>query len=91
MLYQSYQYGPLSICVDASSWQTYTGGIITSNCARNLDHCVQIVGWATSTSNVDYWIVRNSWGTDWGIQGYIYIERNKDLCGIADEVTRVMI
>jgi cathepsin F len=91
MLTASYSHGPLSICVDASTWQTYSGGIITSHCGQQLDHCVQIVGWATSTNNVDYWIVRNSWGTDWGISGYIYIERNKDLCGVADEATYVTI
>jgi C1A family cysteine protease len=91
MLTASYSHGPLSICVDASSWQTYTGGIITSHCGTQLDHCVQIVGWATSSNGVDYWIVRNSWGTSWGISGYIYIERNKDLCGVAEEATYVVI
>jgi C1A family cysteine protease len=86
----SYAHGPLSICVDAETWQTYTGGIITSNCGQSLDHCVQIVGWATS-NNVDYWIIRNSWGTDWGISGYLYVARNKNLCGVADEATYVVI
>jgi len=81
--------GPLSICVDAETWQTYTGGIIKSNCARDLDHCVQVVGW--DTNQVPYWIVRNSWGTDWGLDGYLYVERNKDLCGIADEATYVTV
>jgi len=33
------------------------------------------------------WNVRNSWGTDWGYSGYLYVERGYDLCGIADEVT----
>jgi len=83
--------GPLSICVDAATWQYYTGDIIHHLCGRTLDHCVQLVGYATSSGNEDYWIVRNSWGTDWGIDGYLYIERGKDLCGIADEVTYVII
>jgi len=90
MLYGSWEYGPLSICVDASSWQTYKGGIITSNCGKQIDHCVQLVGWNTQ-NGVDYWVVRNSWGVLWGEQGYIYIERNKDLCAIANEVTRAII
>jgi len=82
--------GPLSVCVDAETWQDYSGGIVKSDCGTDLDHCVQIVGWAKE-SNTPYWIVRNSWGTDWGLDGYIYIERNKDLCGIALEATYVTI
>jgi len=82
--------GPLSICVDASTWQDYTGGIIENNCQNSLDHCVQLVGWNTD-SGVPYWIVRNSWNTNWGINGYIYVERNQDLCGIADEATYAVI
>jgi len=80
--------GPLSVCVDASSWQNYDGGIITS-CGDSLDHCVQIVGWASDNSGTPYWIVRNSWNTDWGIDGYLYVERNQDECGIAEEATYV--
>jgi len=84
--------GPLSVCVDASTWQYYTSGIITHGCGDSLDHCVQIVGWNIDTSkNIPYWIVRNSWGTDWGLNGYLYVERNKDECGISDEATYVII
>jgi len=77
---------PLSICVDAITWQTYTSGIITKNCAQQLDHCVQIVGWNTQ-NNVEYWIIRNSWGTSWGNAGFIYVEVGKNLCGLANEAT----
>jgi len=92
MLVSSLTNGPLSICVDAETWQSYTGGIITSNCPDNLDHCVQIVGWdVDATSKTPYWIIRNSWGTDWGLSGYIYVERNKDLCGVSDEATYVTV
>jgi len=85
--------GPLSICVDASSWQFYYGGVITLNefCGNDLDHCVLITGYEDYTTWFDetypIWIIRNSWGADWGEDGYIYVERNKDLCGVADEVT----
>jgi C1A family cysteine protease len=75
--------GPVSICLAATKFQTYTGGIL-STCDNNVDHCVQGVGY-DSTSN--YWLVRNSWGTSWGESGYIRIARGKDLCKIADDVT----
>jgi len=86
MLAATYDVAPISICVDAVTWQTYTKGVITSNCGQSLDHCVQITGFNTE-NNVEYWIVRNSWGTSWGNAGFIYVERNKNLCGIADEPT----
>jgi len=80
--------GPPSICVDAESWQYYTGGIITTSdgCGTSLDHCVQLTGFGTANST-DYWHVRNSWGTDWGEKGYLRVQRGSDVCGIAQEVT----
>jgi len=83
--------GPISICVNAEPWQTYTGGVLSSGCAHSssdLDHCVQLVGYDTS-SKPHYWIVRNSWNTNWGIDGYIKIAMGSNLCGIADEATFV--
>jgi len=82
--------GPLSICVDAETWQDYTSGVITHGCGDSLDHCVQIVGWNVDTSTgttIPYWIIRNSWGTSWGLNGYLWVERNKDECGVSDEAT----
>jgi len=89
----SYANGPLSICVDASSWQNYAGGVLKKNCGTSLDHCVQLVGWGVDAPSTPYWIVRNSWNTDWGIKGYIWIERDsgKDLCGITEEATWVTL
>jgi len=79
------QVGPISICVDAASWIDYKGGIMTwEDCAwiNLLDHCVQLVGY-NNTGDYPYWIVRNSWGVDWGIEGYIYLTMWSDTCGIA--------
>eukprot|EP01121_Diplochlamys_sp_Union-15-3_P006521 TRINITY_DN16_c0_g1_i1.p1 TRINITY_DN16_c0_g1~~TRINITY_DN16_c0_g1_i1.p1 ORF type:complete len:328 (+),score=64.47 TRINITY_DN16_c0_g1_i1:64-1047(+) len=85
------QYGPLSICVDAESWQFYLGGVITDFCGDSLDHCVQITGFSVQNGELygtyDVWNIRNSWGADWGENGYIWVERDYDLCGLADEVT----
>jgi len=83
--------GPLSVCVDAETWQYYQGGVITHGCGDSLDHCVQIVGWNSYQGTTPYWIVRNSWGTDWGLKGYLWVERNKDECGISDEATYATI
>ena len=78
--------GPVSVCVDASVWQNYVKGVVTKTCKQQLDHCVQAVGYDTSATK-PYWIVRNSWNTDWGIEGYIYVGMGGDYCGIADEAT----
>lgn len=80
---------PLSICVDAANWQDYSSGVMTSwDCCWfcQLDHCVQLVGY-DSTSSTPYYMVRNSWNTDWGINGYIWLEMGKNTCGITDYAT----
>ncbi len=48
-------------------------------------HAISIIGWGTE-SGTDYWLVRNSWNTDWGANGYFKIARGVDECGIEDEV-----
>jgi len=75
--------GPASICVAADAFQTYRSGILRS-CPGSIDHCVQAVGY-DSTNN--YWIVRNSWNTNWGEQGYIRIEMGKNLCQLDQDAT----
>jgi len=75
--------GPPSVCVDAELWQHYKGGVITpsSGCGTQLDHCVQLTGWQTM-QGVKVWNVRNSWGADWGVGGYIFLEAGFNVCGI---------
>jgi len=75
--------GPLSICVDANSWQSYRGGVLSS-CGQSVDHCVQLVGYEG-----DAWKVRNSWGARWGESGHIRIAIGRDLCAISSEPTKV--
>jgi cathepsin F len=88
----TYTTGPPSVCVDATIWQTYRSGVITasSGCGRTLDHAVQLVGWNTIGGTVA-WVVRNSWGADWGNAGFIYLEYGYDVCGIGQEVTAAIV
>lgn len=76
---------PVSVAVqaDQTSWQFYKGGVVTNNCGNNPDHAVLIVGYST-VKNPNYWILKNSWGADWGEQGYIRIgiKGEDGLCGI---------
>jgi len=76
--------GPLSVCLDASSWNSYTGGIM-SVCGQQVDHCVQAVGVDASTGG--YWKVRNSWGPDWGESGYIRLAYGQNTCNISNDPT----
>jgi len=84
-------WAPLSICVDAESWQFYSNGVMTSGeCGTDLDHCVQVVGYDT-TQTPNFWIVRNSWNTDWGMDGMILLEMWADTCGVAMEATTAVV
>jgi len=75
---------PISIAVDAESWQFYDSGIIKRNCGTSLDHGVVLVGYGTEGST-NYWIIRNSWSASWGEDGYVRVERksgrSKGTCG----------
>jgi cathepsin L len=77
---------PVSVTIEAdnSVFQMYTGGVLDSTaCGTNLDHAVEAVGYG-SMNGVDYYIVRNSWGSSWGDRGYIKIAAvdGPGICGI---------
>jgi len=80
---------PMSICVDAEPWQLYVGGVIDASiCGTELDHCVHLVGYKGDGGD-DYWIVKNSWASNWGEDGYIRVQQGENACGIAEEATVV--
>ncbi|XP_073501033.1 cathepsin O [Phyllobates terribilis] len=79
--------GPLAVIVDAVSWQDYLGGIIQHHCSSgHSNHAVLVVGFDKS-GDTPYWIMKNSWGKSWGIDGYVHVKMGQNLCGIADFVT----
>ncbi|XP_020239565.1 cysteine proteinase RD21A [Cajanus cajan] len=80
---------PVSVAIEAGGkeFQLYESGIFTGSCGTIIDHGVAAVGYGTE-NGIDYWIVKNSWGTGWGEAGYVRIERNiagdtAGKCGIA--------
>jgi len=82
--------GPLSICVDAETWQYYQGGVVLgSSCGTSVDHCVQITGYNGNFQGYQAWIVRNSWGTSWGYSGYLYVQYGVNACCLASTPTTV--
>ena len=77
--------GPLSVCLDANNFNSYTSGVM-SVCGTSVDHCVQAVGVDTAAG---YWKVRNSWGTSWGESGFIRLSYGSNTCDITNDPTYV--
>ncbi|KAJ8354617.1 hypothetical protein SKAU_G00221840 [Synaphobranchus kaupii] len=81
--------GPVSVGIDASlySFQLYKRGVYyDANCNKDdINHAVLAVGYGVTGKGKKYWIIKNSWGEDWGNQGYIRMARNRNnFCGIAN-------
>ena len=71
--------GPCNIGVDASCLSGYKDGVITNCTGKAVDHANVIVGAGTTPAtegSVDYFIVRNSWGQSFGMDGYYKVARN---------------
>ena len=89
---------PVSIAIEADTrvFQFYSGGVITdTSCGTNLDHGVLIVGYGEEDGN-SYWLVKNSWGSEWGDNGYVKILRDNStnsegVCGIAMQPSYVIV
>uniref|UniRef100_A0A8D8V0S7 Cysteine proteinase CG12163 n=1 Tax=Cacopsylla melanoneura TaxID=428564 RepID=A0A8D8V0S7_9HEMI len=95
------QHGPLSVGINARGIFFYTGGIIALSevgCyPKAQNHAVIVVGYGEESvgdrfgKTIPYWIVRNTWGEDWGEKGYFRIKRGNNICGISEFVHGVEV
>ncbi|XP_038896226.1 vignain-like [Benincasa hispida] len=82
---------PVAVSIAASGrrFRYYSEGMFTENdyCGDRIDHTVVVVGYGTEEDGTDYWIIKNSWGTNWGLEGYMKMQRGaqqpEGVCGLA--------
>lgn len=85
--------GPISVAIMATSaFQFYKSGVFyDASCGSSLNHAVLAVGYGTSGGS-DYWLIKNSWGTSWGQNGYGMMSRNRNNnCGIATDASYPLV
>ncbi|CAB1119846.1 unnamed protein product [Ectocarpus sp. CCAP 1310/34] len=81
--------GPVSVAFQvAPDFKAYAGGVYDnpscSTLPEQVNHAVLCVGYGTTEEGVDYWIIKNSWGPEWGLDGFFHMARGKNMCGVAD-------
>ncbi|CAD0203611.1 unnamed protein product [Chrysodeixis includens] len=86
-------HGPVTVAVNALTWQNYLGGVIQYHCSGapiELNHAVELIGYDLS-AEVPYYIAKNSWGKDFGNAGYVHLAIGMNICGLANEVATVTV
>ncbi|EFO21301.2 ctsf protein [Loa loa] len=88
------QRGPLSVGIDAKLLAYYKSGILHPSRSRcppsGIDHGVLITGYGVE-NGLPYWTIKNSWGDQWGEDGYFRLMLGKDVCGVSDLVSSAII
>eukprot|EP00727_Mastigamoeba_balamuthi_P005733 m51a1_g178 hypothetical protein (324) ;mRNA; r:589635-591268 len=94
------RYGPLGVMLCGDEISEYSSGVLSTGdgtCQSKVDHAVVLVGW-TTVNNIPAWIIKNSWGNEWGVQptgwagtgdastskGFMYVKRGSEGCGITE-------
>jgi len=73
------KYGPLAVAVNATAtFQAYRSGVFNENDPGNINHAITLVGWDNSNNA---WLIKNSWGTGWGQNGYMWIDYGSNKIG----------
>lgn len=86
------QNGVHTIAIDAGGlgFQLYSGGVYSSTTCSStaLNHAVTLTGYGAYLYSEEYWEVKNSWGSGWGVEGYIWMERGvSNMCGVATDAS----
>ena len=84
---------PIAVCLNAEHWDDYVCGVLTADAcggigANDIDHCVQLVGYDSAGG---WFLVRNSWSTSWGEDGYLRLAIDGNACGVANEATVAVV
>ncbi|KAJ3452822.1 hypothetical protein M0812_04599 [Anaeramoeba flamelloides] len=91
-----YEYGPMSISLHViESLLFYSGGLYNDvMCSQeNVNYAALLIGygfWEEDPTQA-YWLIKSSWGDTWGDEGYLYIARDNNLCGVCSEVSYVVL
>merc|ERR1719422_551498 len=78
----------VSTVMASGPFQNYEGGVFAGCTGDDLDHAITVVGYGTENGQ-DYWLIKNSWGSDWGENGFIKLKRGVGMCGIGQEIAGV--
>lgn len=92
------KHGPLAVAINALYMQFYISGVSCPYiCSKNQDHGVLLVGYGSAgyapirLKNKPYWIIKNSWGQNWGENGYYKVCKGHNICGVEAEVSTVTV
>ena len=78
--------GPVAISVAATEWQFYSSGVYNGDCGTEINHAVTAVGYGVDPDAGAYWLVRNSWSSSWGEDGYIRVAREDSAADVKCDI-----
>ena len=86
--YHLLRHGPVSIAFQVvPAFRNYTSGVFQSDTCKqgpkDVNHAVLVVGYGEEEEGGPFWIIKNSWGKQWGEEGYFRMHRGSNMCGIA--------